>query len=556
MRNCLAETPDALKGEEGLPHDHMFSSAVDASIQVIDSAMLQYSLGLVCSSDGGRTGADNGRKTNKTERSPQVAFGSRVPLPLSTVQINTNLPNDGNTECIKERHVEAPIVHGKFSKSSNHKSLESQEGYAGSFEVKTPVSENKLVGSMTPVSYHESILSEEVQEIGSLGKQARQAPSEDKVRVCITPIKFCGSSKQEGLPTEERESEKPAVDKNRAVEIRNHGLQKSQKLNKKKEEPPVLTDMKSLKKDTNKTKEFEHTRYMDSPPGSPPCGWEGCSSSGASDDMRFSQGFSSFNRVCKSSQSIELANVASTENEIPDRLEYGDATWQGNMPQSGKSGAGLTVQQLSSLHFLKRKHGRGFANLPTAGGLNHRYDVETNNLEEDLDFQFNSDEDLSEVQSIGSEGSGATAHLRASLDRSRNLVEEVNHPVKDLERRFPSVETHCQTKPYPQEGEQVIHDPYEEEFWVVHEEIVTAECKDPASEALLDDSGGKEMDVKVISKLDEDTTENQVLVTSFGCFPSAKRFLSVLQYKEYCTCGKMKHSLKGETEKHEKAPLE
>ncbi|XP_024384090.1 uncharacterized protein [Physcomitrium patens] len=94
-RDCNSSSSCA---ENSLPPEHMFALGVDNAIQVLDTTSLpmitKNSLDLSNGTPGDLTKTQR-NKSNKLEpRQVHVAFGSRMPLPLSTVQINTNLLGD------------------------------------------------------------------------------------------------------------------------------------------------------------------------------------------------------------------------------------------------------------------------------------------------------------------------------------------------------------------------------------------------------------------------------------------------------------------------------
>ncbi|MCO5583158.1 hypothetical protein L7F22_037067 [Adiantum nelumboides] len=98
MKNRLAQSVlEAKESEECLPLEHAFAAGVEATIQVIDTQKIHNLMGIASSVEG-RQGtpsmfASQKKNLNKVDRHVNVAFGSRMPLSLSTVQINTNFPH-------------------------------------------------------------------------------------------------------------------------------------------------------------------------------------------------------------------------------------------------------------------------------------------------------------------------------------------------------------------------------------------------------------------------------------------------------------------------------
>ena len=191
-----------------------------------------------------------------------VAFGSRMPLPLSTVQINTNLPHDdrsNNQGCNITRPIDLPPC--KISESAPRSLLQSKSNFA------EKQSEMKLLSP---------------KDSNSLGVQ---------------PMWTSGSfSVQEEPLIDELEAAPAIID--RLPDLMSKQGQKLQKLSRKREEKvwkrhQVIRHSQKEIPSHNRgkdPKDIKDTALDDSPPGSPPSGWDN-NSNGVSDNFLFNQQF-------------------------------------------------------------------------------------------------------------------------------------------------------------------------------------------------------------------------------------------------------------------------
>jgi len=244
-----------------------------------------------------------------------VAFGSRMPLPLSTVQINTSLPGDHKNHVLgafsKNRAGRlAHVQNEPFLVAPEHKwsevkgadqllqSLLKHTSVTATDLESGKIKELKLSGTK-PIKAAEFPLG--LASLSELSMGELDAPKKrvDAMTSVLKPVIECHEQESPapttslGAGSVEPESSDAAVDVDKVFPG------KLQKVVKKKEETNVKRDVPAsgLTKhprrdshlDCSRGKEYQHLRYMDSPPLSPPCGWDSCIDRGFSEDKPFSE---------------------------------------------------------------------------------------------------------------------------------------------------------------------------------------------------------------------------------------------------------------------------
>ncbi|KAH7387925.1 hypothetical protein KP509_16G048600 [Ceratopteris richardii] len=270
LRNRLAQSVlEAKENEECLPVEHSFAVGVDATVQVIDTQKVRNLLGIASDSEGrGSLAAPASvaqkRQFQRMERHTNGAFGTRTPLPVSTVRLNTNLPHDAGS------------VVG-FSQQPSHLS---------NVDEAQTVLQNLKVSETRVSSSHARTRS-----------SGRQFSKKGVNLVMYSSNMSRHSWDSASFPVQEEHNvdnlEAPGSDvlNNNCVDLPSKHGRKVQKINKRKEINLQKTYqfVKTSQKGSNKSRAPKELEVKESPPGSPPSGWE--NPNGSSENLLFEQHF-------------------------------------------------------------------------------------------------------------------------------------------------------------------------------------------------------------------------------------------------------------------------
>ncbi|KAJ7551982.1 hypothetical protein O6H91_06G037200 [Diphasiastrum complanatum] len=275
MRNRLADPVAfgnfALGTEEYLPPEHVFASGVMACVQVLDTAKLQSVLGIeIPNFDGTKSvgGSDSSLSArrlllSKVESSKQVhvAFGSRVPQSIPCTTLSSDL---------------LPEEQLRF------------------LQCKTDSLGPPLCQSSESINFR-------ISEIERITLDAMKGPKGVNIPDSTTPeMRAAGRSR--ALIHSTRDSNKSSTggdnlssDYFTPAENRTLSLKQSVGIRKKedigiKRNLPAMPSSKNSGKCVSvplKVDACKQSKCLESPPGSPPCGWERYSNDGEPNDMIF-----------------------------------------------------------------------------------------------------------------------------------------------------------------------------------------------------------------------------------------------------------------------------
>ncbi|KAI5067288.1 hypothetical protein GOP47_0017816 [Adiantum capillus-veneris] len=283
MRNRLAQSVlEAKDNEECLPLEHAYAAGVEATIQVIDTQKIQNLLG-ISSGVEGRQGigtppmsASQKKYRNKIDRHVNVVFGSRMPLPLSTVQINTNFHHDVDISAAHNPHA---------SRLTNVTETQA------TFET-LKVSEPKAFPPQTKVFS------------SGTGKQPNLKALNPKIFHNMASQNLSDSA---SFPVQE-EPQVNNLDSNPVVidgclDLTSKHGRKLQKLTRRKEvkirkQHQFIRHAQKENCSQNKLREQKELDMKESPPGSPPSGWHNNSDEG-SDSFLFQQHFEELPKISR-----------------------------------------------------------------------------------------------------------------------------------------------------------------------------------------------------------------------------------------------------------------
>ncbi|MCO5547521.1 hypothetical protein L7F22_000971 [Adiantum nelumboides] len=264
MKNRLAQSVlEAKESEECLPLEHAFAAGVEATTQVIDTQKIQNLMGIASSAEG-RQGTPSmfaSQKKNliKGDRHVNVAFGSRMPLPLSTVQINTNFPHAVDSSNAYNPHT-SHFTNGTESQATLE-TLKVSEPKACLPQTKVissgPEKQSKMK-ALNPKTFH-NVVSQNLCDTSSFPVQ--EEPQVDHLDSILGAIDGC-------------------------LDLTSKHGHKLQKLNRRKEVKIRKRNQfgrYAQKENCSQSKLMEQKglNMNDSPPGSPPSGWDNNSDEGS-----------------------------------------------------------------------------------------------------------------------------------------------------------------------------------------------------------------------------------------------------------------------------------
>lgn len=205
---------------------------------------------------------------NKVDRHVNVAFGSRTPLPLSTVRIDTNLPHEVNSTF--ENDQQSPHL----------ANISQTHTMSHTLNVSEPV-------SCPPHTRIASSATEKELKLKALNPKAFNN---------LVPQHTWDSTSfpvQEEPHVDNSETDPILID--RCLDLTSKHGQKLQKLNRRREVKirKRYQGVRHSQKENcsqNKTRETKEFDVNESPPGSPPSGWDN-NSNGGSDNFLFEQHF-------------------------------------------------------------------------------------------------------------------------------------------------------------------------------------------------------------------------------------------------------------------------
>ncbi|BBM98769.1 hypothetical protein MPTK1_1g16110 [Marchantia polymorpha subsp. ruderalis] len=287
--------------EDCLPQEHLYAVGVDSCVQILDmaslqSAVLQNAESNVEDSRPG-LGPESGLSARKGAHSKidharivHVAFGTRMPLPLSTVQINTSLPHDnicppypkernGRQLPIESIFCEPKPVANMVSRALSAATHHETEGLRR--KVDSVLLEYKTRGSRAG---HASCAAPSVEE-----KDPANSPRTGTMEADSANHDANSLSAMEPLP-----ELPPNCTTSTETPLGNDSTQKRPGKGhgaKKRESQTSLPAKQPRKESQTRSKEYKPSRYMDSPPGSPPCGWDSMNGGNKTEDRAFNAHF-------------------------------------------------------------------------------------------------------------------------------------------------------------------------------------------------------------------------------------------------------------------------
>ncbi|MCO5583144.1 hypothetical protein L7F22_037052 [Adiantum nelumboides] len=281
MKNRLAQSVlEAKESEECLPLEHAFAAGVEATIQVIDTQKIHNLMGIASSVEG-RQGtpsmfASQKKNLNKVDRHVNVAFGSRMPLSLSTVQINTNFPHAVDSSNAYNPHA-SHFTNGTETQAT----LETLKVS----EPKACLPQTKVISSGPE-------------------KQSKMKALNPKTYHNVVPQNLCDTSSfpvQEEPQVDHLDSILGAIDG--CLDLTSKHGHKLQKLNRRKEVKIQKRHQfgRYAQKENcsqSKLREQKELNMIDSPPGSPPSGWDNNSDEG-SGSFLFQQHFEELPKISR-----------------------------------------------------------------------------------------------------------------------------------------------------------------------------------------------------------------------------------------------------------------
>ncbi|CAM6095741.1 unnamed protein product [Calypogeia fissa] len=324
------------EGENSLPQEHTYALGVDTCVQTLDMASLQSAmvcinesqhdqdtrLGLEAGLSARKAGAKQQQgKATETIKPVHVAFGTRMPLPLSTVHINTNLPHDNKCQMlVKDRIGKVHFISdlaavaaattttrgggeankppgNMISRALNVASLDRDRRhnveYSG--ESKLLLKTNKIAqttgcSALLGVEDKDQLTntSHTITIDGSGGNSGDEphvgVPVEDSQEGCPIPASTPAPAQDPGQTESPKIGAHPQMSTNAECHVGGGVVDSStttSTVNKspskwapKKKDMQISTNLRQQKSKEQRNKEYKHSRYMDSPPGSPPCGWD------------------------------------------------------------------------------------------------------------------------------------------------------------------------------------------------------------------------------------------------------------------------------------------
>ncbi|KAG0611577.1 hypothetical protein M758_7G151000, partial [Ceratodon purpureus] len=403
MRNRLSDVGNLSSSfesnnEDYLPQEHMFALGVESAVQVLDMMALQMTISDLSDPSQGReedTLKLQKVKLNKSEsRQVHVAFGSRMPLPLSTVQINTSLPGDNkphsNKVFSKERErndranrsiqfqTEIPLAIHEQNRVENKvenksETLQNLLKHANNFNKNHAMMKLKKDQMSLDQGFKMPIINEPVERSQSVqfttqnlqlpsnltitdGFKQMQKPVEAEVRgimalssltrddmmnmlakedPSITHLQWSNDEvhpKQMPLNNDVSNGDTMDTNMNKVV-LEDPPAFVPKKIEDYKLPDPVVGLGKYVRKgphvDSNKRKEYKQSRYMDSPPESPPCGWTSCIEEDSEEKPLkipsfFNKFFDNMEDLERSKDSIDIGSSIVGDSQLVDSSDLDD----------------------------------------------------------------------------------------------------------------------------------------------------------------------------------------------------------------------------------------
>ncbi|KAG6542189.1 hypothetical protein Mapa_016422 [Marchantia paleacea] len=288
--------------EDCLPQEHLYAVGVDCCVQILDMASLQSAVLQNAESNfedsrpglGPESGLSARKGTQskiENSRIVHVAFGTRMPLPLSTVQINTSLPHDN--------------ICPPYPKERNGRQLPIDSIFC---EPK-PVS-NMVTRAFSAATHHEteglrrkvdSVLLDYKTTRGSrAGHASCAAPSIEEKDPANSPRTGTMEADTANHDANSLTAIEPLTDSppncttSTETPLGNDSIHKRPGKwhgAKKRDSQTSLPVKQQRKESQTRSKEYKPSRYMDSPPGSPPCGWDSINGGNKTEDRAFNAHF-------------------------------------------------------------------------------------------------------------------------------------------------------------------------------------------------------------------------------------------------------------------------
>ncbi|KAL3701491.1 hypothetical protein R1sor_019513 [Riccia sorocarpa] len=295
MRCRITETSPNGYFEESseycLPQEHLYAVGVDSCIQILDMAALQkadFHNAEAITEDSKLVGGPESERTGRKNRSDtsrivHVAFGTRMPLPLSTVQINTSLPHDNKCPpYAKER---------KPNESGLHEPKPVPNMITRAINAHNMHQESELLRKKVDKVLTGCKVTRGTQNHGSRTRSS--TPSIDDKDSASSPRvaaeRDSPSQDPSSGPALEPMPDSPSFS---AAEIDDWVYKGpgSKWQGSRKKDSQIALQGKQRKEVQARNKEYKPSRYMDSPPGSPPCGWESLTAENNGFNAQFLEG--------------------------------------------------------------------------------------------------------------------------------------------------------------------------------------------------------------------------------------------------------------------------
>ncbi|KAL2649455.1 hypothetical protein R1flu_017583 [Riccia fluitans] len=323
MRCRITETSPHGYFEESseycLPQEHLYAVGVDSCLQILDMAALQTAdfhnpeANVEDSRPvGGPESERNGRKgKSENSRIVHVAFGTRMPLPLSTVQINTSLPHDNKCPSYaKERNGRQPNESGEPKPIPN---MITRAISAANMHHESELLRKKVDKVLTDCK-----VTRGTQNHGS--RIPSSTPCTDYKDPVTSPRATAADSPCQdpnSQPVLEPLPDSPSFSESRTGSDWVYKGPGNKWQGSRKKDPHMLLQGKQRKELQARNKEYKPSRYMDSPPGSPPCGWESATGGNNVFNAQFLEGSWINNQ---GSEPVEPGNPYCLANSLKEKI--------------------------------------------------------------------------------------------------------------------------------------------------------------------------------------------------------------------------------------------